>query len=181
MTFKEYYQLPLKTNDGLYAFTSNDVMAFNRMDDFSEQDFRDVIDILNGKMATRFDNVEYDCLEQQVLIEGQVALDIRGWGGLLYLVGKNEAIAIQDDFGEWIADKLGNYEEWRKTVDYWGEDALNAPLREELIEEVKKKLFKPCKTSEGNDGLVVGLEINLQIPYLIVLDITDEQIEYMDL
>lgn len=114
LTFKDVYQLPLKFDEWsmTFIYTSNYVMAFNCL--ISDKETRDtVIGILNGEIDKKItDEVTYE--KGYIKANGKPILLLRGWGhltgcGALNLPSK-QAAKIQDDFANWVVNRLKGIE-----------------------------------------------------------------------
>lgn len=104
----EIYKPPFKS-DGIYIWSSNNVMALMNVSDYGCSLIDKLADILNGKLApSSSQNYEYRAPE--ILLNGEVLLVVRGWGHLTGAGGLNldvdVANKIQDEFAEWVINKL---------------------------------------------------------------------------
>jgi hypothetical protein len=62
--------------------------------------------MINGEIEPTFENVVYDKEDQTIRSNGHTLLIIRGWGFLHTHLDTKEAANVQDEMGEWIANKL---------------------------------------------------------------------------
>lgn len=67
-----------------------------------------------------------------------------------------------------------------KNIQYFGKDALNADVSENIKEHIKNDLFQECILFNGDKGLIVGFEDNIQFYdyYYIVLNYKTKSIDY---
>lgn len=110
MKFDEIYKPPFHDSFGIGVSTKDGIKCFHWVTRITQENKQIIIDILNGvsKEAIKGE-IKYsgDCF---ISINGVNVMLIRGWGhltgcGALKLPSE-EAIKIQDDFGEWIVKKL---------------------------------------------------------------------------
>lgn len=109
MKFDEIYKPPFHDFFGIGANTREGVHCFDWKVRIDPQSKQRIIDILNGDINQPLEHdVRYD--RGTVYINETPVMLIRGWG---YLTGcgalnlpSEEAAKIQDDFGEWIVNKL---------------------------------------------------------------------------
>lgn len=62
--------------------------------------------MINGEIEPTFENVVYDREDQTIRSNNHTLLIIRGWGFLNTHLDNNTAAKVQDEMGEWIANKL---------------------------------------------------------------------------
>jgi hypothetical protein len=62
--------------------------------------------MINGEIEPTFENVVYDQEDQTIRSDKHTLLIVRGWGFLNNHLDNNEAAKVQDEMGEWIANKL---------------------------------------------------------------------------
>ena len=62
--------------------------------------------MINGEIEPIFENVVYDQEDQIIRSNGHTLLIVRGWGFLHTNLDTKEAAKVQDEMGEWIANKL---------------------------------------------------------------------------
>lgn len=111
-SYKEIYKLPLELHKRLpRAICSNGLKAFDFLYQFDN--FQEIIDIINGDKKSNLSdkNITYYCCE--IFIDNRKVIRLRGWGDLTGINGKfkmssKDAIKIQDEFGEYIVNKLKN-------------------------------------------------------------------------
>lgn len=124
MTWQEAYKLPLKfwSVGEVKVFTADNSMAFDFMFEMfrnqyknmrliSDENKLDIVALINGEKKGAIEGeVTYVREEQTINVDGQPILLIRGWGHLTGTGGLNLqpelAAFLQDQFGQYIADKL---------------------------------------------------------------------------
>lgn len=114
LTFKDVYQLPFSLDEHSmsYIWSANGVMTFNYF--FRNEDNINIIlGILNGTLKDKVTNkLTYE--EGCIKIEGKPMLLLRGWGHLTGCGALNlppdQAANIQDDFANWVVNKLKGVE-----------------------------------------------------------------------
>ena len=109
MNFDEIYKPPFHEVLDFWVYTQGDVRCFDWIARVDSRTRKELIRILNGNSKKRVKHeVKYD--KGIVSIKGVNIIRIRGWGHLTGCGALNlppeEAIEIQDDFGEWIVKKL---------------------------------------------------------------------------
>lgn len=106
----EIYKPPFRT-DGVFVWSSNDVMALMCADGIADQELllTKLCDILNGT-AKPAKISEYNYYATEIYCNEKLLLIVRGWG---HLTGKGAlnldeetAVQIQDEFGKWVISKL---------------------------------------------------------------------------
>lgn len=106
----EIYKPPF-TSDGVYIWSSNNVMALMNGSDYACSLMDKLADILNGK-TDPVSSRKYEYRAPEILLDGEVLFVVRGWGYLTGTGGLNlpveEANKIQDEFAEWVIEKLNN-------------------------------------------------------------------------
>lgn len=115
LNFKEVYQLPLKIDEWskIYIKSNNNVITFNQLVGYRDSDFvylQKLLDIINGDTNEVVKDAEYIVDEGHIRVDGEPVFLLRGWGhltgvGALNLDSKTAA-KIQDDFAEWVVNKL---------------------------------------------------------------------------
>ena len=114
MKFEKYFPLPWKSDECIYAWSANNQTPFMiDSDDYPYyEDYLSILNnavkIINGEMEPIYNTAVYNPEEQVVLLDDKYELIVRGWG---YLSGSckldyEKAAEIQDEMGEWIANKL---------------------------------------------------------------------------
>ena len=109
MTWQDVYKLPLKQDDycPFIVWTVDKVRAFDFLTKKYNQ--QHVIGIING-VIDRKENDYFSYADGLVSYNSVPLLRIRGWGHLTGVGGlhlsNEEAIKIQDEFGEYITNKL---------------------------------------------------------------------------
>lgn len=117
MNWQDVYKLPLHMWEGfeIKVFTSDDKMAFDWCNNFISDFKKKVIAIINGEQKPPYKDKFY---RDGILIYhkdiSQPILRIRGWGhltgvGALHL-SEDEAIRIQNEFGDYIIKQLNSLE-----------------------------------------------------------------------
>lgn len=112
MTALEVYKPPFRT-DGLYIFSSNNVMTLMAADchNFPDKLMEKTCQIMNGESKSSGNsNISYS--NGEIRHGAQLLMVVRGFGHLtgqggLGLSGE-EAIKIQDELGEWLCRLLRN-------------------------------------------------------------------------
>jgi hypothetical protein len=121
MTFKDVYKFPLKVDEycSIITWTADKQRAFDWCVNISPEKQQELIDVLNGTKQFQFKYKFYregiEIHSENPIFKGKPVLLIRGWG---YLTGtgglhlsSEEAIKIQDEFGDYIVEQLNkNYE-----------------------------------------------------------------------
>jgi hypothetical protein len=120
MTFKDVYKFPLKVDDycPIITWTADKQRAFDWCVDISLEKQQELIDVLNGTKQHQFKYKFYregiEIYSENPIFKGKPVLRIRGWG---YLTGSGglhlsaeEAIKIQNDFGDYIVEQLNKDE-----------------------------------------------------------------------
>ena len=111
----EIYKRPFRA-DGTFIFSSNNVMALMASDchNSPEKLMERTCEILNGDSPSNGNpNLSYS--NGEVFNGAQLLLVVRGFGHLTGRGGLNlpieEALRIQDEFGEWVCGRLRNDKE----------------------------------------------------------------------
>lgn len=120
MEFTDFYKLPLKTYDSGIVWTADDKRAFDfplkEMDNdgfyLSDEEMQTIVSIINGENKVFGSELKLSYNDSYILNEEdgvpKMFISIRGWGALtggLHL-DNITAIKIQDDFAEFIINKL---------------------------------------------------------------------------
>lgn len=114
LTFKDVYQLPLiDDNSTRYIFSKNGVMTFDKIID-NKEIINELLAIINGESTKKVKaDVKYE--EGYIKIDGHPVFLLRGWGHLTGCGALNlpeeKAAKIQDDFANWVVNKLKGIEE----------------------------------------------------------------------
>lgn len=120
MNFKDYYKFPLrKEEDYGSVYTSDDSLAFEfpYLEDsaffiLTDNDQQLITNVINGDgNLSHFYVGHFEYINGNVLLDGKIFITIRGWGtltGSSYNLPFNIAAKIQDDFGQYVTDKLNN-------------------------------------------------------------------------
>jgi hypothetical protein len=116
MTFKEVYKFPLKVDEycPIITWTADKQRAFDWCVNVSSEKQQELIDMINGMKQHQFKHKFYregiEIYSDNPIFKGEPILIIRGWG---YLTGPGglhlsaeEAIKIQDEFGDYIVEQL---------------------------------------------------------------------------
>lgn len=116
ITFKDVYKPPFRVDEfcPINVRSSNNVMTFTYFR-YNQDDLKEMVAILNGESEKRItDNVRYE--NTVIYIDDCPVLRVRGWGHLTGCGAMNlpveVAVKIQDDFGEWVVNKLTKREEY---------------------------------------------------------------------
>ena len=115
LTFIDVYQLPLRFNEysKTYVWSKNNIMTFTQLVGYKDSDFvyiQKLLDIINSDTSEVVKDAEYIVDKGHIRIDGKPVFLLRGWGhltgvGALNLDDKTAA-KIQDDFAEWVVNKL---------------------------------------------------------------------------
>lgn len=107
MYFKKYYKFPLKSNI-IGAITNDYKKAFDWCCNLSESNKENIINCINGNSKSNHFGWSYN--EGFIYFKEEKIILIRGWGMLTgkggYNLSSEEAIKIQDDFGNHIVQML---------------------------------------------------------------------------
>lgn len=115
MTFKEVYKFPLKVDEycPIITWTVDNQRAFDWCVDVNFEKQQEIIDMINGTKQHQFNYKFYregiEIYSGNPIFKGPI-LRIRGWGYLTGIGGLHldheEAIRIQNEFGDYIVDQL---------------------------------------------------------------------------
>lgn len=115
MTFKEVYKFPLKVDEycPIITWTADNQRAFDWCVDVSPEKQQELIDTINDTKQHQFKHKFYregiKIYSDNPIFKGPI-LRIRGWGYLTGIGGlhlnSEEAIRIQDEFGDYIVEQL---------------------------------------------------------------------------
>lgn len=121
MTFKEVYKFPLKVDEycSFITWTADKQRAFDWCVNISPEKQQELIDMLNGTKQHQFKYKFYregiEIHSENPIFKGEPVLLIRGWGYLTGIGGlhlpQEEAIKIQDEFGDYIVEQLNKNHE----------------------------------------------------------------------
>ena len=116
MKWQDVYKLPLKVDEycPIITWTADKQRAFDWCVDIPLDKKQELIDVLNNTVQRSFKYKFYqegiEIYSDNPIFEGEPVLLIRGWG---YLTGpgglhlpQEEAIRIQDEFGDYIVEQL---------------------------------------------------------------------------
>ena len=116
MTFKEVYKFPLKVDDycPIITWTADNQRAFDWCVDVSPEKQQELIDMINGtkqhQFKYKFCREDSYIFSENPIFKEEPVLSIRGWGYLTGVGGlhlaSEEAIKIQDAFGDYIVEQL---------------------------------------------------------------------------
>ena len=131
MTWNDFFKFPLSIDEnGGWVVAQPGDMGYRWAWDWIKNDFiceypvggqrgtelaKKIVDIVNGysneKLPYTF-SVDCDNSHAEVFINGQPCMEIRSWGELTgaYKLSGNDAAKIQDDFCEYIVNRLNNPE-----------------------------------------------------------------------
>lgn len=108
--FEEFFPLPWKSDHMVYLWSTNNQTPAMIDDELwtSENDglLDKICKMINGEIEPTFENIVYNREDQTIRSNGQILLQIRGWGCLSTYLDSKEAANVQDEMGEWIANKL---------------------------------------------------------------------------
>lgn len=120
MTFKDCYKLPLSVDEycSIITWTADNKRAFDWCVNISPEKQQELIDMLNGTKQHQFKYKFYrdgiEIYSENPKFNGKPILMIRGWGYLTGIGGlhlsQEEAIKIQDEFGDYIVEQLNKDE-----------------------------------------------------------------------
>jgi len=115
MTFKEVYKFPLNVDEycPIITWTVDNQRAFDWCVDVSAEKQQELVDKINGTKQHQFKHKFYregiKIYSDNPVFKGPI-LCIRGWGYLTGIGGlhlsEEEAIRIQDEFGDYIVEQL---------------------------------------------------------------------------
>lgn len=115
MTFKEVYKFPLKVDEycPIITWTADKQRAFDWCVDVSPEKQQELIDMINGikqhQFKYKFYRKDIEIYSNNPIFKSPI-LRIRGWGYLTGVGGlhlsQEEAIKIQDEFGDYIVEQL---------------------------------------------------------------------------
>ena len=116
MTFKDVYKFPLKVDEycPIITWTADKQRAFDRCVNISLKKQQELVDMINGIKQHQFKYKFYregiEIHSENPIFKGEPVLLIRGWGYLTGIGGlhlsQEEAIRIQDEFGDYIVEQL---------------------------------------------------------------------------
>lgn len=108
--FEEFFPLPWKSDSIVYLWSTNNQTPAMIDDNLWTSQDNDLLDnickMINGEIEPTFENVVYDPEDQTIRSNNHTLLIIRGWGCLSTYLASKEAAKVQDEMGEWIANKL---------------------------------------------------------------------------
>lgn len=116
MNWRDCYKLPLKVDDycPIITWTVDKQRAFDWCVDVSYEKQQELVDIINGTKQHQFKHKFYregiEIYSDNPVFNEKPILRIRGWGHLTGIGGlhlsEEEAIRIQDEFGDYIVEQL---------------------------------------------------------------------------
>ena len=116
MNWRDCYKLPLKVDEycDFITWTADKQRAFDWCVDIPLDKKQELIDVLNNTVQRSFKYKFYqegiEIYSDNPIFEGEPVLLIRGWGYLTGVGGlhlpQEEAIRIQDEFGDYIVEQL---------------------------------------------------------------------------
>lgn len=112
MNWKEVYKLPLYCIEGCPPWV-NSANGVHALDIIANTKLCiDLVDLLNGEDIKFNSSHEFSVIDTEIYCDGDVLMRIRGWGhltgeGALNLPAK-EAVTIQNEFAEYLLNKLKN-------------------------------------------------------------------------
>jgi hypothetical protein len=122
MTFKEVYKFPLKVDEycDIITWTADKQRAFDWLINATLEQKQQLVDVINGTNSDkRFKNQFYregiHIYSKASELKEVPILRVRGWGYLTGIGGlhlpQEEAIKIQDEFGDYIVEQLNKNHE----------------------------------------------------------------------
>lgn len=121
MTFKEVYKFPLKVDKycPFITWTADKQRAFDWCIYVSSEKQQELIDVINGTKQHQFKHKFYRkgirIYSDNPTFKGKHILLIRSWGYLTGIGGlhlsQEEAIKIQEEFGDYIVEQLNKNHE----------------------------------------------------------------------
>lgn len=111
LTFKDVYKLPLRLDEYSmsYIWSSNGVMTFTTLVN-DESFIKEILGILNGDLTIKLNEIDVTYDGEYIKMDGHAILLLRGWGHLTGCGALNipteKAAKIQDDFANWVVNKL---------------------------------------------------------------------------
>ena len=116
MTFKDVYKFPLKVDEycPTITWTADKQRAFDWCINMNSKNQQELIDVINGTKSLKFKHKFYrkgiEIYSNNPIFNEKPILLIRGWGHLIGIGGlhlsEEEAIRIQDEFGDYIVEQL---------------------------------------------------------------------------
>ena len=116
MNWRDCYKLPLKVDDycPIITWTADKQRAFDWCVDVSYEKQQELVDIINGTKQHQFKHKFYregiEIYSDNPVFNEKSILHIRGWSHLTGIGGlhlsEEEAIRIQDEFGDYIVEQL---------------------------------------------------------------------------
>lgn len=121
MTFKDCYKLPLSVDEycPIITWTADNKRAFDWCVNISPEKQQELINKINDTKQHQFKYKFYrdgiEIYSENPKFNGKPILMIRGWGYLTGIGGlhlsQEEAIQIQDEFGNYIVEQLNKNHE----------------------------------------------------------------------
>lgn len=109
--FTKAFKMPFKSDGIAYIFDANGNMVLQTIKDLNPENMDKLCRLLNCETDAIYDNYwEYDRDREIITQNGQDMYSVRGWGYLTGIGGLDleveDAILIQDDLGEYIAERM---------------------------------------------------------------------------
>jgi hypothetical protein len=119
MSFKDYYKFPLFKEEeyqNVYTSDGNHAFEFPYIEDsaffiITDSDQQLITNVINGcDKLSHFYVGHFEYKNGDILLDGRIIITVRGWGMLTgigaYNLSAKLASKIQDEFGQYITDKL---------------------------------------------------------------------------
>lgn len=118
MNWQDVYKLPLKVDEycPVITWTADNQRAFDWRAGIQPYKQQELIDAINGTKQFQFKYKFYrngiNIYSEHPVFKGSPVLCIRGWGYLIGIGGlhlsQEEAARIQDEFGDYIVERLNS-------------------------------------------------------------------------
>lgn len=105
----KYYKMPFIDIDP-YIYDSESHMCLMWIGNVDDASQKLLINILNGEKGVEFNskNLLFSIKDGEIFYGERKIILVRGWGRLQYIKTDDPGL-IQDTFGQWVVDKLNNY------------------------------------------------------------------------
>lgn len=108
--FEEFFPLPWQSDHIIYLWSTNNqtpaMIDDNHLTYQDNEMLDNICKMINGEIEPTFENVVYDRKDQTIRSNNHTLLIIIGLGLLNIHLDSKEAAKVQDEMGEWIANKL---------------------------------------------------------------------------
>lgn len=110
MTFKDIYKPPFVVRNDMCALASTSVKVFSAFTPDAQEHMIRIVKIINGDpSAKKYNKGDIISQDSKLCICGSMIF-VRGWGMLTgiggYHLPREEAAKIQDEFINWLIDKI---------------------------------------------------------------------------